>query len=101
MTPPTQQASSDPAAALERGDWHTLSADEVLQRSDVDAGRGLSTAEAQARKFKVDPAASQIQFVSDAPLEKFTGTLSNASGQLTVDPNQPASAKGSVKVEKL
>lgn len=60
---------------------------------------GSSTAEAQTRKFKVDPAGSQIQFVSDAPLEKFTGTLSNASGQLTVDPNEPAKAKGSVKVD--
>ncbi len=55
MTPPTQQASTDPAAALERGDWHTLSADEVLQRTDVDAGRGLSTAEAQARLQKFGP----------------------------------------------
>ena len=55
MTPPTQQASTDPAAALERGDWHTLSADEVLQRTDVDAARGLSTAEAQARVEKFGP----------------------------------------------
>ena len=54
-TPPTQQASTDPAAALERGDWHTLSADEVLQRTDVDAARGLSTAEAQARVEKFGP----------------------------------------------
>jgi len=55
VTPPTQQASTDPAAALERGDWHTLTADEVLQRTDVDAGRGLSTAEAQARLQKFGP----------------------------------------------
>ncbi|MFT3928274.1 MAG: YceI family protein [Myxococcales bacterium] len=60
---------------------------------------GASTAEAQAKKFKVEPAASQIQFVSDAPLEKFTGTLSNPTGHLTVDPNKPSDAKGSVKVE--
>ena len=60
---------------------------------------GASSAEAQARKFKVDPASSQIQFVSDAPLEKFTGTLSNANGQITVDPNAPSGTKGSVKVD--
>ncbi len=60
---------------------------------------GASSAEAQARTYKVDPASSQIQFVSDAPLEKFTGTLSNANGQITVDPNAPSGAKGSVKVE--
>ena len=55
MTPPTQQASTDPAAALERSDWHTLSADEVLQRTDVEAGRGLSAAEAQARFERFGP----------------------------------------------
>jgi polyisoprenoid-binding protein YceI len=58
-----------------------------------------STAEAQARKYKVDPAGSQIQFVSDAPLEKFSGTIGNASGQITVDPSHPSQAKGTVKVE--
>jgi len=58
-----------------------------------------ATADAQAKKFKVDPAASQLQFVSDAPLEKFTGTLSNPSGELTVDPNKAGDAKGKVKVE--
>jgi polyisoprenoid-binding protein YceI len=60
---------------------------------------GAQGAEAQARAFKVDPAESQLQFVSDAPLEKFTGTLSKASGQVTVDPNKPAGAKGNIKVE--
>ena len=55
MTPPTQQASTDPAAALERSDWHTLSADEVLQRTDVEAGQGLSAAEAQARFERFGP----------------------------------------------
>jgi polyisoprenoid-binding protein YceI len=63
------------------------------------AGLNASTAEAQARTFKVDAAASQIQFVSDAPLEKFSGTLSKASGQVVVDPAKPAGAKGNVKVE--
>src|SRR4051812_3465151 len=58
-----------------------------------------STAEAQAKKFVVDAASTQLQFVSDAPLEKFTGTVGNASGQLTVDPNKPDQAKGNVKVE--
>lgn len=58
-----------------------------------------SEAQAQEQKFKVDTAESKVQFVSDAPLEKFTGTLNQASGELVVDPAALASAKGSVKVE--
>ena len=54
MTPPTQPAST-PATAPERADWHTLSADEVLQRSDVEATQGLSTAEAEARVQRFGP----------------------------------------------
>ena len=61
---------------------------------------GSSTAEAQARKFKVDAASSQLQFVSDAPLEKFTGTIGNASwsphGRSRTSLTQ---AKGNVKVD--
>ncbi len=56
-------------------------------------------AAAQAQTFKVDTAESKIQFVSDAPLEKFTGTLNEASGEVVVDPNAPAAAKGTIKVE--
>jgi polyisoprenoid-binding protein YceI len=55
------------------------------------------TVAAQAKTFKV--AEGQIQFVSDAPLEKFTGTSNKVSGELNVDPKQPAQTKGSVKVE--
>jgi polyisoprenoid-binding protein YceI len=58
-----------------------------------------SAAAAQARTFKVDSSASQAQFVSDAPLEKFTGTSRKVSGEISVDPNRAAQAKGNIKVE--
>jgi polyisoprenoid-binding protein YceI len=56
-------------------------------------------AAAQVQTFKVDEGAeSKIQFVSDAPLEKFTGTSSKISGEIKVDPNKPADTKAELKV---
>lgn len=56
-------------------------------------------AAAQAQTFKVEEGAeSKIQFVSDAPLERFTGTSSKISGEIKVDPNKPADAKAELKV---
>ncbi len=55
-------------------------------------------ARAQARTFKLDATGSQIQFVSEASLETFTGKSSKASGEITVDPSAPAQGKGDVKV---
>ncbi len=64
------------------------------------ASAGLAArASAQAQTFKVDSKSSSIQFVSDAPLEKFTGKSTNLSGDMTVDPNATGSAKGDVKCE--
>ncbi len=66
---------------------------------------GLSTvlpsadAAAQAQTFKVDGADSKLQFVSDAPLEKFTGTFSKPTGEVSVDPADAASVKAKVEVE--
>jgi len=57
------------------------------------------SAAAQNRTFKVDAATSQIQFVSDAPLEKFSGTLNKASGEVVTDPAKPGHTRGSIKVE--
>jgi polyisoprenoid-binding protein YceI len=55
---------------------------------------------AQAKTFKVDSnGGSQIQFVSDAPLEKTTGVSSKISGDIVVDPNLPAQAKATLRVE--
>jgi Ca2+-transporting ATPase len=54
VTPPTQPSISTPTAP-ESADWHTLSADEVLHRSDVQATQGLSTAEVQARVKRFGP----------------------------------------------
>ena len=36
----------------------------------------------------------QIQFVSDAPLEKFTGTSSKLSGEIKLDPAKAATDQG-------
>jgi polyisoprenoid-binding protein YceI len=59
-----------------------------------------SGASAQARTFKVDAAGkSSMQFVSDAPLEKFTGKTTHLSGEITVDPDKTGAAKGEVKAE--
>ena len=59
-----------------------------------------SGAAAQAKTFKVDGnGGSQIQFVSDAPLEKTTGVTSKVSGDVVVDPNAPAQAKATIKVD--
>ena len=58
-----------------------------------------ASASAQARAYKVDEAASKIQFVSDAPLERFTGTSSKLSGEVKVDPEKAAQTKGEVKVK--
>lgn len=59
-----------------------------------------SAAAAQAKTFKVDSSGgSSIQFVSDAPLEKFTGKTASLSGEISVDPNKIDKAKGEVKAE--
>jgi polyisoprenoid-binding protein YceI len=59
------------------------------------------SAAAQAKTFKVDDrGGSSIQFVSDAPLEKFTGKSSALSGAVTVDPAKiDKNAKGELKCE--
>lgn len=57
-----------------------------------------SGAQAQARTFKVDSSGNQIQFVSEAPLETFTGKSSKASGDITVDPNAVATGKAHIQV---
>ena len=59
-----------------------------------------ASASAQARTFKVDGSGgSSIQFVSDAPLEKFTGKTSSLSGEITVDPNKAEKTKADVKAD--
>ncbi len=59
-----------------------------------------SGAAAQAKTFKVDATGgSSIQFVSDAPLEKFTGKSTSLSGEITVDPAKIDKTKAEVKAE--
>jgi polyisoprenoid-binding protein YceI len=56
-------------------------------------------ASAEPVVFKVEGGgASKIQFVSDAPLEKFTGASTGLSGEVKVDPAKAADAKGEVNV---
>lgn len=60
----------------------------------------VSTAAAQAHTFKVDAAGgSSIQFVSDAPLEKFTGKSTKLSGEITVDPEKVDKGKAEIKAD--
>jgi polyisoprenoid-binding protein YceI len=73
---------------------HTLVALACLSVSALSAQSAL----AQARTFKLDASGNKIQFVSDATLEKITGVSTNASGDLTVDPEKPAQAKGTFVV---
>jgi polyisoprenoid-binding protein YceI len=60
----------------------------------------VTSASAQAQTFKVDSSGgSSIQFVSDAPLEKFTGKSTSLSGEISVDPAKPEKGKGDIKAE--
>jgi polyisoprenoid-binding protein YceI len=57
-------------------------------------------ASAEAKTYKVQGGgASKIQFVSEAPLEKFTGASTGLSGELKLDPAKANEAKGDIKVE--
>lgn len=59
-----------------------------------------ASALAEPQTFKVDGSgASKIQFVSDAPLEKFTGSSTAISGEIKVDPAKPIEGKGEIKLE--
>lgn len=56
-----------------------------------------SGAAAQSHSWHVT-SGSRIQFVSDAPLERITGTSSTVAGDLTIDPTDLSSARGFVTV---
>jgi polyisoprenoid-binding protein YceI len=59
-----------------------------------------ASASAQSKTFKVDSAGgSSIQFVSDAPLEKFTGKSTSLSGTIDVDPTKADKAKAEIKAD--
>jgi polyisoprenoid-binding protein YceI len=59
-----------------------------------------ATASAQSKTFKVDSAGgSSMQFVSDAPLEKFTGKSTSLSGSIDVDPAKADKGKAEIKAE--
>lgn len=57
----------------------------------------VGSADAQARAFHAT-SGSRVQFVSDAPLERTTGTSSSVTGDVQIDPNNLASAHGTVSV---
>jgi polyisoprenoid-binding protein YceI len=58
-------------------------------------------AAAETMNFTILTNYSQASFRNDAPLETFVGTsaLDGIQGNLTVDPDKPSSAKGSVRVD--
>ncbi|HEY7543183.1 MAG TPA: YceI family protein [Methylomirabilota bacterium] len=60
-----------------------------------------SQAHAEAMAFKLLPNYSRATFKSDAPLETFVGNTAaeGLAGSLTLDPAQPQTATGSVKVD--
>jgi polyisoprenoid-binding protein YceI len=60
---------------------------------------GPTSAGAQARTFEVQRGESRIQWISDAPLERITGVNNAVHGSLEVDPQNLASARGSVHVD--
>lgn len=58
----------------------------------------LTASPASAQRAFHVASGSRIQFVSDAPLERTTGTSSTVTGDLTVDPANLASARGTIRV---
>jgi polyisoprenoid-binding protein YceI len=54
---------------------------------------------AESRTFSVVPGESRVQFVSDAPLEKFTGTSDKVTGIIKTDPDNAGKSKAELKVE--
>jgi polyisoprenoid-binding protein YceI len=58
---------------------------------------GALPAAAQPRQFTVEPG-SQVQFVSEAPLERITGTSSGVTGVVLLDPKNPVEARGEIAV---
>lgn len=61
---------------------------------------GLSSvADAQTRTWTIrNDGGSRIQFISDAPLETITGVSSHVTGELTIDPSNLSSLRGTVSV---
>lgn len=58
-----------------------------------------SSAFAQERTFAVtEGGGSRVQFTSDAPLERMTGTSTAVSGTFVADPNAIGSAHGAIEV---
>lgn len=56
-----------------------------------------SAAQAQARTFTTT-SGSRVQFVSDAPLERTTGTSTTVNGSVTIDPANLSTATGRITV---
>jgi len=60
----------------------------------------VGAASAETLTFKVDGSGgSSIQFVSDAPLEKFTGKTTKLSGDIKVDPDKAEQGKGDIRAD--
>lgn len=69
----------------------------VLTALTIGLAAGSARAEAQSRTFTAT-SGSRIQFVSDAPLERTTGTSSTVNGSITIDPGNLSTATGRITV---
>ncbi len=59
----------------------------------------LPSALAEVKAFKVlNNGGSKVQFTSDAVLETITGLTSDVSGEISLDPANPAGARGKIEV---
>jgi Ca2+-transporting ATPase len=55
MTAAASPTAANPAPAADPTAWHALSPEEALRQQGVEVDRGLTTAEADARRAKVGP----------------------------------------------
>ncbi len=54
-------------------------------------------ADAPSGSWAIDDDRSQIRFVSDAPMERFTGTSSAIEGEIRFDPDDPSATEGTIQ----
>jgi len=73
----------------------------VVISAVLTAGTGISGAQAGAKKYSMNNAVgkSGVEFVSEAPMEKITGTADGVSGSFTLDPSNLEATTGRIEVQ--
>ncbi len=56
-------------------------------------------AKAEPQEYQVDTRQSRIAFVSDTPIERIHGKNTQVAGSISVDPNNPQTARGQLTVD--